>query len=56
VLESFEIDYGLCMYCGICVEVCPFDALAWSPQPVAPRESAADLREGIADLGDRWPR
>ena len=32
VLDRFEIDYGLCMYCGICVEVCPFDALFWSPQ------------------------
>ncbi|MFS8497958.1 MAG: 4Fe-4S binding protein, partial [Micromonosporaceae bacterium] len=21
-----------CMYCGICVEVCPFDALFWSPE------------------------
>ena len=21
----------LCLYCGICVEVCPFDALHWSP-------------------------
>jgi len=20
------------MYCGICVEVCPFDALLWSPE------------------------
>ena len=20
------------MYCGICIEVCPFDALFWSPQ------------------------
>ena len=20
------------MYCGICVEVCPFDALYWSPE------------------------
>jgi NADH-quinone oxidoreductase subunit I len=20
------------MYCGICIEVCPFDALHWSPQ------------------------
>ncbi|HWL64790.1 MAG TPA: 4Fe-4S binding protein, partial [Actinomycetota bacterium] len=24
------IDYALCMYCGICVEVCPYDALFWS--------------------------
>jgi len=29
VLDDFRIDYGLCMYCGICVEVCPFDALEW---------------------------
>jgi formate hydrogenlyase subunit 6/NADH:ubiquinone oxidoreductase subunit I len=20
------------MYCGICIEVCPFDALFWSPE------------------------
>jgi len=31
VLDAFAIDYGLCMYCGICVDVCPFDALAWRP-------------------------
>lgn len=29
-LDRFDIDYSLCMYCGICVEVCPFDALFWS--------------------------
>ena len=30
-LDRFAIDFALCMYCGICVEVCPFDALFWSP-------------------------
>ena len=30
-LDRFDIDFALCMYCGICVEVCPFDALFWSP-------------------------
>ncbi|HET7481965.1 MAG TPA: 4Fe-4S binding protein [Actinomycetota bacterium] len=30
VLDRFAIDYALCMYCGICVEVCPYDALFWS--------------------------
>jgi len=30
-LDRFDLDYALCMYCGICVEVCPFDALFWSP-------------------------
>lgn len=32
ILDRFDIDYSLCMYCGICVEVCPFDALFWSPE------------------------
>ncbi len=32
VLDRFAIDYSLCMYCSICVEVCPFDALHWSPE------------------------
>ena len=32
MLDRFAIDYALCMYCGICVEVCPFDALFWSPE------------------------
>ena len=31
-LDRFDLDYALCMYCGICVEVCPFDALFWSPE------------------------
>jgi NADH-quinone oxidoreductase subunit I len=31
-LDRFDIDYALCMYCGICVEVCPFEALFWSPE------------------------
>jgi NADH:ubiquinone oxidoreductase subunit 6 (subunit J)/formate hydrogenlyase subunit 6/NADH:ubiquinone oxidoreductase subunit I len=26
ILDRFAIDFALCMYCGICVEVCPFDA------------------------------
>ena len=30
VLDRFAIDFSLCMYCGICVEVCPYDALFWS--------------------------
>jgi NADH-quinone oxidoreductase subunit I len=32
ILDRFAIDFSLCMYCGICVEVCPFDALFWSPE------------------------
>ncbi|MGH8776610.1 MAG: 4Fe-4S binding protein [Jiangellaceae bacterium] len=32
VLDRFAIDFSLCMYCGICIDVCPFDALHWSPE------------------------
>ena len=23
----YEIDFRICMYCGLCVEACPFDAI-----------------------------
>jgi NADH-quinone oxidoreductase subunit I len=32
VLDRFAIDFSLCLYCGICIEVCPYDALFWSPE------------------------
>ncbi len=38
VLDTFTIDYATCLYCGICIEECPFDALGWSPDTlIAPR-------------------
>ncbi|MCE1180338.1 MAG: 4Fe-4S binding protein, partial [Micrococcales bacterium] len=41
VLDRFAIDYSLCMYCGICIEVCPFDALHWASDYAYP---GGDLR------------
>ena len=35
VLDKFTINFGDCMWCGICIEVCPFDALFWSQTPIA---------------------
>ncbi|MFZ5869261.1 MAG: 4Fe-4S binding protein [Actinomycetota bacterium] len=43
VLDRFAIDFSLCMYCGICVEVCPFDALFWSPHFEYSEHDIADL-------------
>jgi NADH-quinone oxidoreductase subunit I len=45
VLDRFAIDFSLCMYCGICVEVCPFDALFWAPELV----SAEPSHEGLVE-------
>ena len=42
-LDRFDIDYSLCMYCGICVEVCPFDALFWTPEYEFSELRLADL-------------
>jgi len=50
VLDRFEIDWSLCMYCGICVDECPFDALVWEPRHTAAAPSAVTLRHGIAEL------
>ena len=47
-LDRFNIDYSLCMYCGICVEVCPFDALFWAPALVpAEPERPVEEREAL---------
>ena len=42
-LDRFDIDYSLCMYCGICVEVCPFDALFWTPEYEYSEPSVSNL-------------
>ncbi len=43
VLDRFAIDFSLCMYCGICIEVCPFDALFWAPDFAHESTEHADL-------------
>jgi NADH-quinone oxidoreductase subunit I len=52
VLDRFAIDYALCMYCGICVEVCPFDALFWSPEYEYSEPRIADLLHDKERLGE----
>jgi NADH-quinone oxidoreductase subunit I len=50
VLDRFAIDWSLCLYCGICVEVCPFDALFWAPELVPPepdRPALVEEREAL---------
>jgi NADH-quinone oxidoreductase subunit I len=51
-LDRFDIDYALCMYCGICVEVCPFDALFWSPEYEYSTPRIADLLHDKEKLGE----
>lgn len=48
VLDRFAIDFSLCMYCGICIEVCPFGALFWAPALV----EAEPAREALVEERD----
>jgi len=52
-LDRFDIDFSLCMYCGICVEVCPFDALFWSPEHEYSEIHISDLLHDKSRL-DQW--
>tara|TARA_B100000700_G_scaffold100597_3_gene113335 strand:- start:5882 stop:6400 length:519 start_codon:yes stop_codon:yes gene_type:complete len=52
-LDRFDIDFSLCMYCGICVEVCPFEALFWSPEFEYSEPRIADLLHDKSKLG-QW--
>jgi NADH-quinone oxidoreductase subunit I len=45
VLDRFAIDWSLCMYCGICIEECPFDALEWASEPTRPASTSHALVE-----------
>ncbi|HLT95619.1 MAG TPA: NADH-quinone oxidoreductase subunit I [Acidimicrobiia bacterium] len=53
-LDRFDIDYALCMYCGICVEVCPFDALFWSPEYEYSEYEMGKLMHDMDTLQDKW--
>jgi NADH-quinone oxidoreductase subunit I len=52
-LDRFDIDFSLCMYCGICVEVCPFEALFWSPEYEYSEVRIQDLLHDKERLG-QW--
>lgn len=57
-LDRFDIDYSLCMYCGICVDVCPFDALHWSPEYEYSELSVIDMlhnKERLTEWLDTVP-
>ena len=49
VLDTFTIDWSLCMYCGVCIEQCPTEALVWDQAHVP---SVGNLAELVHHRGD----
>ena len=52
-VDVFDIDQGRCMYCGLCVEACPYDALHMGTRFEAAQYRRQDLLIHIDDLKAR---
>ncbi len=52
IVDTFWIDYGRCMRCNICVEVCNFDAIAMNNTWSGHELSVADRQELVMDLDE----
>jgi NADH-quinone oxidoreductase subunit I len=50
IVDEFWIDYGRCMRCGICVEVCNFEAIAMNNTWTGQEQSRFDRAELVLDL------
>ncbi len=49
-LEKFEIDFGLCCFCGLCEEACKFSAIKMAPKYEFSTENKLDLTWDVNKL------
>jgi NADH-quinone oxidoreductase subunit I len=43
-VDRYEIDFRLCMYCGLCVEACPYQAI----------QAGGDFRDAVYVFDDMY--
>ncbi len=50
---EFTVDVGLCQFCWLCVESCPFDAITMTPDYEQAVDDPRKLIRTISDLSER---
>lgn len=58
IVDKFELDSGRCMFCGLCVESCPYDALAMGLNYECAKYRRGDLvlsKEKLTVAADHQP-
>ena len=53
----YDIDMTKCIYCGLCEEACPVDAIVQGPNYEFAKETREELfydKEKLLENGDRW--
>ncbi len=49
-IDSYSIDYSVCVSCGLCVAVCPTQCLSYDKSPPASQVQVRDLKTDLVHV------